>query len=522
MAKPGEQGYDRVEAERPGVSLMTNPIVVRVCVCIALAIAAPFAVAKEPPRNRRAFAEAMSRVKEGMLQAEVLALIGKPDDIRVRWYSGALMKRPDEEWRYGVSQHLAPAMLGEVGFDENARVRFVSGQGAPPPDGLFTERELRHLLEVIHDLGDPDQHYNPRRLICAVNVLQPLGKEKALAAVAEFLRISSENTDTGTWDAIPLMLRTLFEVPTDATSFSVVGEDDPLPPGTLPEIFGAPVPKSADLKLTPRYPMVIEGDIPFLIETAGGSTGPGPMPEAHLAYYRKYGKLRAKPLVPTAKPFAALDTFMKSPRWCFKKSNEVPGNEWDRMIEANRKSEDEHQPDELCDQVLRLLDTVHNFEPDDSGSYFSIGCDPEDQKRAEAKNKKMRADAATLVMRWDPQALHYTFLDGTFVPLSNPTHHPALTWQPTALKRFKIELVIRRQNRWYVELSYLPGVNFSEIRDFPEVKSVRIFDANVKNKPVAEIDHLPLGTRARVVAGHEIEIELTVGNRTEHSPLFKP
>ena len=264
---------------------MTNRVLVRVWVCTVLAIAAPFSLAKETPRNRRAFAEAMSRVKEGMPQAEVLALIGKPDDIRVSGYSGGLMKRPDEEWRYGVSQHLAPAMLGEVGFDENQRVRFVSGQGAAPPDGLFTEPELRGLLGVIHDLADRDRRYNPRSFIRAVNMLQPLGKEKALAVVAEFLRISSEYTETGTWDAIPLMLRALFEVPDTATVFTLFGEDDPVPPGVLPGV-------DADRKLTPRYPIVIEGDIPFLIEAGGGSTGPGPMPEAHLAYYRKYGKLR--------------------------------------------------------------------------------------------------------------------------------------------------------------------------------------------------------------------------------------
>lgn len=114
---------------------MTNRVLVRVWVCTVLAIAAPFSLAKETPRNRRTFAEAMSRVKEGMPQAEVLALIGKPDDIRVSGYSGGLMKRPDEEWRYGVSQHLAPAMLGEVGFDENQRVRFVSGQAQCHPTG---------------------------------------------------------------------------------------------------------------------------------------------------------------------------------------------------------------------------------------------------------------------------------------------------------------------------------------------------------------------------------------------------
>jgi hypothetical protein len=246
------------------------------------------------------------------------------------------------------------------------------------------------------------------------------------------------------------------------------------------------------------------------------------MPEAHMAYYRKYGKVRAKPLVPTARPFEVLDTFMKSPRWCFKKSNQIPHDERERILEANRQSENERQPDQLRDQVLRLLDTVHNFEPNDNDSYFSIGCNPESQKRAEAKNKTMLVDAAKLAIRWDPKALHYTLLDGTFVRPFDPTRHPALTWRPAALQRFNIELVIRRQNRWYLELSYLPGVAVSEIRDFPEVKSARVFDTKVKNKSIDEIDGIPNGNPVRLEEGHEIEIELTVGNRTERSPLLKP
>ena len=73
-----------------------------------------------------------------------------------------------------------------------------------------------------------------------------------------------------------------------------------------------------------------------------------------MAYYRKYGKVRAKPLVPTARPFEVLDTFMKSPRWCFKKSNQIPHDERERILEANRQSENERQPDQPRDQVLRL------------------------------------------------------------------------------------------------------------------------------------------------------------------------
>ncbi|HEV8000340.1 MAG TPA: hypothetical protein VGP63_10700, partial [Planctomycetaceae bacterium] len=150
---------------------MKTPMLIRACACLWLATAVPLAFAQEPPRDRRAFAEAMSKIKEGMTEAEVLALVGKPDDIRASGTWGASQAR---EWRYGVSQHLAQAMLGEVGIDGSQRVHFVSGQGAPPRDGLFTEPELRNLLQVIYDLGNRDQRYNPRSMIRAVNALQRL------------------------------------------------------------------------------------------------------------------------------------------------------------------------------------------------------------------------------------------------------------------------------------------------------------------------------------------------------------
>ena len=60
---------------------MPNRIRFLACVCAILEIAATSALANAPSRNRRAFAAAMSKVQEGMSQAEVIALVGKPDDV---------------------------------------------------------------------------------------------------------------------------------------------------------------------------------------------------------------------------------------------------------------------------------------------------------------------------------------------------------------------------------------------------------------------------------------------------------
>ncbi|HEX4072873.1 MAG TPA: hypothetical protein VHX68_16960, partial [Planctomycetaceae bacterium] len=171
-----------------------------ICVCVFVTIAAPSALAKQPVRNRHAFSEAMNKVQQGMSQAEVIALVGKPDDVSTQkdWdFSPADVR---EIWRYGAAGHMKVATLGQIDIDHAGRVSEVFGQGSPRPGGLFTETELSRLFEVIYDLRELKESYNPRLVIRAVNALQPLGKEKALAAVSEFMRVSSELTDTDSWE----------------------------------------------------------------------------------------------------------------------------------------------------------------------------------------------------------------------------------------------------------------------------------------------------------------------------------
>src|SRR5580704_11027272 len=64
-----------------GVRLMLRRTRLIACACAILDIAVCSAPALPPLRNRRAFAEAMSKVHEGMSQAEIIALVGKPDDV---------------------------------------------------------------------------------------------------------------------------------------------------------------------------------------------------------------------------------------------------------------------------------------------------------------------------------------------------------------------------------------------------------------------------------------------------------
>jgi hypothetical protein len=473
------------------------------CACSILEIAVCSALANPPLRNRRAFAEAMSKVHEGMSHAEIIALVGKPDDVTTQRDWQVAFADVREIWRYGAAGPMQVATLGQIEINGAGRVAQVFGQGAPPPDGMFTEPELTTLLQVLYhlnELHDLRRAYNPRLIIRAVNMLQPLGKERALAAVAEYVRVSNEDTDFHASESLILVLRTLFEVPTVPTTF--YENDKPQLPGVMLPHSDRSEPSVA--KQLPRLPIMIAGDIPFFLDgRANFASGPGPQPLMHVDYFRKYGTIRAKPLAPTNKPMAAIERLIESPPL------------WKPQMGTDHKIGEMERG--LYDQALRFLDTVDRREPDEDLGYLKYCCcaNAKEEKALEVENRKIVDEASKLAVRWDAEKSLYTRLDGTFIPPFDETLHPLLTWRP-AVPEFKGELLIKRLNRWYIELT-------DSSNEPSPINRTRVFDLKIKDKPLAaEIDGFPWGGRIRVDEGHEIQLELTAGEKTYGSPVFKP
>src|SRR5262249_41157779 len=148
---------------------------------------------------------------------DVLALLGKPDDIRTQFDPGGIYPRTIKEvWCYGTNGHLTFPTLGCVSIDRKDTAKFFHGGYAePPPTALFAEAELRELLRLIDRAPEFDgDRYDPLPVIQIVNALQPLGKEKALAALEEYLRVDS-HYHSGARQGLFLVLRVLFDVPED-------------------------------------------------------------------------------------------------------------------------------------------------------------------------------------------------------------------------------------------------------------------------------------------------------------------
>ena len=67
----------------------------------------------------------MSKINEGMAEAEVLAILGRPDDVSTQkdWQR----RVPDTlaVWHYGTAGHMKAATLGQICIGNDHRVRIL-------------------------------------------------------------------------------------------------------------------------------------------------------------------------------------------------------------------------------------------------------------------------------------------------------------------------------------------------------------------------------------------------------------
>ncbi len=444
--------------------------------------------AGEPPRNRTKFVETLNRVQEGMSGADVLAVLGRPDQIVVERPPVGMTPRGGplrETWRYGLMGDPPIATLGEIEIDDKNKVGGIEGQGKPLADGLFTEQQIRNLIDLLSrvSFNHGTAWHDPRPLIRVVNALQPLGKEKALAAIEEYLRGVDHHARQ---DGVFLILRTLFEVPSE--------------PGYLPGIYDkgkADRRGPDDPRLLPRFPVALEGDIPFLIMRPMEWEGFGfPTPQEEIFYFRRLA-IRSKPLNPTARPFAAIDEFTHSPRWYFKPQDEFAREEVARL------------PNELDNQAARLLGSVVRHEEDPCGCSRAA-----DQGAAERIRR--RAELSKLQIRWDANSCRYTFTDRTTLP---EIHHERFSWKPPLPGR-TIEFTVQRMNPTCIQI----GLSESWQAGATPVGSFQVYDVKAKAKPLHGFGLFggSTGVSLCLKEGTEIQAEFKFGETIQRSPVHKP
>jgi hypothetical protein len=388
-----------------------------------LAPSAPAGTGAESPfRNRAKFAGQLGEIQVGMSRWQVGTMLGTPDDI---WYGNEVnashdvgLNRPGSEvWAYGGNGHLTFPTLGKVSFDKAGKVVEVVGQSERPvSDALPAESATRRILRLIDGLKGYGDGNDPLRVIQVVNALQPLGKTGALAMIDEYLRASDPIGSDGGREGLFVVVRCLFDVPK--------------PPGYLPPMLvGAPRPAGPQApRRSPRFPVVLYRDIPFVGISGYMLAGEAEPLESHLRTYCEHGTIRARPLRPPDNPLAVIDGLVATPEW----PDWGGEKDWGKAIAR--------------EQALRLVDSV--YRTDDANMDSAL------EGRATSGVARWRADVAkfqSLGAHWDPTHNIYVRVDGTsLAPRPEPYTYPRTWLARTSAGLVKVEL--QRQDNKTVNL----------------------------------------------------------------------
>ena len=147
----------------------------------------------------------------------------------------------------------------------------------------------------------PFRDPNGVELIRAVNALRPLGKQRALGALEDYVQLIRSGDYFSEQDIVFWIIRLLFEP---------IRLDDRIPSPGIAVSFV--VGQSADEINWPLNPMAVSGDVPFMAGHQIGMSGPPEWPSSQIRWARLHGVIRDDPLVPTANPLAAAETILAS------------------------------------------------------------------------------------------------------------------------------------------------------------------------------------------------------------------
>jgi hypothetical protein len=450
-------------------------------------------------KTRQEFSRAMAQVKDCMPEKDVLHLLGRPDDIRTQFDPGGISTTQTREvWCYGTQGHLTFPTLGCVYIDTGGKAQYVyGGQGEPPDSHVVSEEQLCTLLRLIDRVPSYNSahRFDPLAVIRAVNALQPLGKDKALTVIDEYLRVAS-HFHSAAREGLFLVLRVLFEVPEDT--------------GHMPHMFVGATPTPKDPKSLPRFPILLVEDIPLLLTGGYALGGRAERAESHVAFFRQHGTLRPRPLAPSADPLRTLEAAQKAFRLVHHDDPDGWNAAWGKEL--------------IINQLLNLVASVYQVPADRHGYRFQGGKDSDQRWR------RIVADVTRLDIRWDAATGRYTFRDGRALPEPAAKYYRRALWTLDGLKG-EVTVVVERSDARYVDvslrLSLQDGAKFG-----PAVLGVvALKDKNQSpgRFDVRGLEAAPGGSVGSVQSwtvevgeGEPLQVEFTQGEEKRLSPVFTP
>ena len=412
--------------------------------------------------KREDFADRLTLLSEGMPAARVLALVGKPDDIRTHSDPGGISSPGTSEiWCYGSDGHLTFPTLGQIHLDSNCRVQFIFGARKAIFTEGMDEAQIRGLLCTIDRLPPVSGcQYDPLPMIEVVNSLQALGKHKAVRILREYVRVASPLHSQAVNGGLSLALRILFEVPND--------------PGYFPRLryLLTPIGKEPeDPKSLPRFPMHLENDIPILLIAGYVKSGVPQDLEQELQYFESHCPLRARPLRPSVQPFLVSER--TKGLW-----SSIAMDTWQSYHQAMIRS-----------QLLRLVDSVFRVQTVDSGGLLI-----EPDKQADERWAAYCAQLSTQLIRWETGEHKYVFGDGTSLPKRERPLFRREVWT-TKLGGTTVVLAMERICNKYISISLdMEGHGQLLLPD----GSLRILAEGTEVNPLAEFPHMKPTTRKQL------------------------
>ena len=237
-----------------------------------------------------------------MNPSQVENLVGKPDDVWTAADHKEYCRYKHTVWCYGSKGHLSMPTLGRVVFSDSG-VEQVIGTSFPPHLNEIPELELRRVLGAMWYAPTDEWAYESGQtgaVMRAVNLLQALGRDRALAVLREFDELSQGGPSGDQW---------LYWVP-------LVLFDPPKPPGYLPIAgLGEYGPNLKDPHQLARFPVLLWQDIPFLCFDGFNILGSVEHFDRFLDRFENLKTFRADPLHPANDPFRAYEELTASSSW---------------------------------------------------------------------------------------------------------------------------------------------------------------------------------------------------------------
>jgi hypothetical protein len=368
--------------------------------------------------SRAAFAQAMSQVRDDWTKEQVLKLLGKPDDIWPPNDSSNYVMAGDEAWCYGTNGHHTLPTLGRVTFRRGKVLQAVGGEPAPPAPSVIGESELVKHMRAMHRpersrFSDSD----PLRLVQVANDLMPLGKQKAVAVMREYARVSGRDDTWMFW-----LARVMFTSSRPGGVFRV------------PRIGGIVPPPPKDLTKWPTFPIVIVDDVPISLFRGAVLAG---FPEPFGWYLKEHEKewtLRTRRLTPPDDPFLSYKKLVGTDRWPLRR---VDPTKTGRIIPF---AESEGY---ALKEVLTLVRTAYRPPGMDQGSYPYInGLDYDRYHDAFLK----------LGCRWNDARQVYVRRDGSFTP-DKVEEYPQHVYRFKGLPGLEVSVTLGRTDTRSVDYS---------------------------------------------------------------------